>query len=113
MASTTISPKDVSELRARHEAEVRLRLGGKLVLLNRRVVAGKHDAAVPFREVCRVVQVCSERANAGCAPGGKRRRKVEERTMHVQQERSFANGANPRPLGEPAVRRIVGVAALG
>jgi hypothetical protein len=102
-------PEIVRELRERYESEIRLRFRSELVLLNGRVITRQHDASVPLGEISCVVKVRAQRTYAGCPPDRERRRKVEEGAVHVQEHLAFANAADPRPLREPPVRRIVGV----
>ena len=90
-------------------------LGGALVkkLGLRGVVATKHQAILPAGEVADDLEVVGAWRDARGVFGGEARGEGPERTVHRHEALAgFADVADARPFGIPAVGAIVGVARL-
>ena len=76
------------------------------------VIAAEHQAVAPARKVADHLQVVAARPDAGA--GGRREGfgKAPEGAVHGHQQRTFADVADARPLGVPAVGAVVAVAGL-
>ena len=81
-------------------------------LFLRRVVAAEDHAVVPAREVADHFEVIGTRGDAGGTLEREGGRKAPEGAVHGGQQILLADLADARPLGVPAVRAVIGVAAF-
>ena len=106
------------------EPEVRLRLagageralGGTLIeeFGFRGVVAAEDEAVLPAREVADDLEVGGARRNASRVFRREAGGEFPKEAMHGHQARAFfADVADTRPLGIPAMRTVIRVAAFG